>query len=144
MYHCATAPVGMHVGNGMYELILVEPKEGLPPVDKEYYVMQSEFYTNGKFGEEGLQFFDQNKAVDERPSYVVLNGSVGALVDDQALTASVGQNVRLYIGNGGPNLTSSFHVIGEIFDHVFPEGGTVAAQKKRPDNDDSGRWVGHG
>src|SRR3546814_11624712 len=68
VYHCATAPVGMHVANGMYGLILVEPKEGLPPVDKEYYVMQGEVYTGGRFGEEGLQFFDQNKAVDEHRS----------------------------------------------------------------------------
>jgi nitrite reductase (NO-forming) len=128
LYHCATAPVGMHVANGMYGLILVEPKEGLPPVDKEYYIMQGEFYTNGRFGEEGLQYFDQNKAVDERPSYVVFNGAVNSLVGDNAVTASVGEKVRLFIGNGGPNLVSSFHVIGEIFDNVYPEGGTVASQ----------------
>jgi len=124
VYHCATAPVGMHVGNGMYGLILVEPKEGLPPVDREYYVMQGDFYTVGKYGEEGLQQFDMNKAVDERPSYVVFNGSVGALVGDKAITARVGDRVRLFVGNGGPNLTSSFHVIGEIFDTVYSEGGT--------------------
>jgi nitrite reductase (NO-forming) len=128
VYHCATAPVGMHVGNGMYGLILVEPKEGLPPVSKEYYIMQGEFYTAGRFGEEGLQFFDQNKAIDERPTYVVFNGSVGSLVGDKAITANVGETVRLFVGNGGPNLTSSFHVIGEIFDHIYPEGGTVASQ----------------
>jgi nitrite reductase (NO-forming) len=128
VYHCATAPVGMHVGNGMYGLILVEPKGGLPPVGKEYYVMQGEFYTAGKFGEEGLQVFDHNKAVDERPTYVVFNGSVGSLVGDKAITANVGDTVRLFVGNGGPNLVSSFHVIGEIFDSVYPEGGTVASQ----------------
>src|SRR5205823_3004251 len=129
VYHCATAPVGMHVGNGMYGMILVEPKEGLRPVSKEYYVMQGEFYTAGKFGEEGFQVFDQNKAVDERPSYVVFNGAVGSLVGDKALTANVGDTVRLFIGNGGPNLTSSFHVIGEIFDRVYSEGGTAVAQQ---------------
>lgn len=129
VYHCATAPVGMHVANGMYGLILVEPKEGLPPVNREYYIMQGDFYTAGKFGEEGLQMFDQNKAVDERPTYVVFNGSVGALVGDKAITANVGETVRLFIGNGGPNLVSSFHVIGEIFDNVYVEGGTVAAQR---------------
>src|SRR4051812_26752969 len=128
VYHCATAPVGMHVGNGMYGLILVEPKEGLPPVSKEYYVMQGEFYTMGRFGEEGLQIFDQNKAMDERPTYVVFNGAVSSMVGDKAITASVGETVRLFIGNGGPNLVSSFHVIGEIFDNVYPEGGTVASQ----------------
>src|ERR1051325_7745255 len=128
VYHCATAPVGMHVGNGMYGLILVEPKVGLPPVNKEYYVMQGEFYTAGRFGDEGLQVFDQNKAVDERPAYVVFNGSVGSLVGDKAITANVGDTVRLFVGNGGPNLVSSFHVIGDIFDNIYPEGGTVAAQ----------------
>ena len=129
LYHCATAPVGMHVANGMYGLILVEPKSGLPPVDKEFYIMQGEFYTAGRYGEEGLQMFDQNKAVDERPSYVVFNGAVGSLVGDKAVMAKVGETVRLFVGNGGPNLTSSFHVIGEIFDHVYVEGGTVPAQK---------------
>src|SRR5687767_12422467 len=129
VYHCATAPVGMHVGNGMYGLILVEPKDGLSPVGKEYYVMQGEFYTSGRFGDEGLQFFDQNKAVDERPTYVVFNGSVGSMVGDKAITAIVGETVRLFVGNGGPNLVSSFHVIGEIFDSVYVEGGTIAAQR---------------
>src|SRR5688572_9073411 len=129
VYHCATAPVGMHVANGMYGLILVEPKAGLPPVDREYYVMQGEFYTMGKFGDEGLQPFDQNKAVDERPTYVVFNGAVSSLVGDKAITANVGEKVRIFVGNGGPNLISSFHVIGEIFDHVYLEGGTVPSQQ---------------
>ncbi len=124
VYHCATAPVGMHVANGMYGLILVEPKEGLPPVDREYYIMQGDFYTVGKYAEEGLQQFDMNKAIDERPTYVVFNGAVGALVGDKAITAKVGERVRLFVGNGGPNLTSSFHVIGEIFDNVYLEGGS--------------------
>lgn len=130
VYHCATAPVGMHVANGMYGLILVEPKEGLPPVDREFYVMQGDFYTSGKFGEEGLQPFDQERAVDERPTYVVFNGSVNSLVGDNALQAKVGETVRVYFGNGGPNLISSFHVIGEIFDHVYQEGGIVANQRQ--------------
>ena len=129
VYHCATAPVGMHVANGMYGLILVEPKGGLPPVDKEYYVMQSEFYTRGEYGDPGLQPFDMQKAVDEDADYVVFNGSVGAMTGDNAITAEVGDRVRLYIGNGGPNLVSSFHVIGEIFDLVYTEGGTEANQK---------------
>ncbi|KAB2665857.1 MAG: nitrite reductase, copper-containing [Verrucomicrobia bacterium] len=128
VYHCATAPVGMHVANGMYGLILVEPKEGLPKVDREFYVMQGDFYTAGKFGEEGLQPFDQERAVDERPTYVVFNGSVNSLVGDSALQAKVGEKVRIFFGNGGPNLTSSFHVIGEIFDNVYSEGGIVANQ----------------
>lgn len=124
IYHCATAPVGMHVGNGMYGLILVEPKEGMPKVDKEYYVCQGDFYTKGKYGAPGLQAFDMEKALQEQPDYVVFNGSVGAISGDNALTANVGESVRLYMGNGGPNLTSAFHVIGEIFDNVYIEGGS--------------------
>ncbi|NVK08676.1 MAG: nitrite reductase, copper-containing [Tenacibaculum sp.] len=125
VYHCATAPVGMHIANGMYGLILVEPEGGLPKVDKEYYIMQGDFYTKGENGEPGLQAFDMRKAVDEDADYVVFNGSVGALTGDNAITANVGETVRLFVGNGGPNLTSSFHVIGEIFDNVHIEGGDV-------------------
>lgn len=125
VYHCATAPVGMHIANGMYGLILVEPEGGLPPVDKEYYIMQGDFYTKGKYGEPGLQAFDMQKAIDEHPDYVVFNGKVGALTGDNAITANVGETVRLFVGNGGPNLVSSFHVIGEIFDRVHIEAGSA-------------------
>ncbi len=125
VYHCATAPVGMHIANGMYGLILVEPEEGLPEVDREYYVMQGDFYTKGEFGETGLQPFDMEKAINEDADYVVFNGSVGSMVGENALAVSVGDTVRLYVGNGGPNLVSSFHVIGEIFDNVYTEGGTA-------------------
>lgn len=125
VYHCATAPVAMHIANGMYGLILVEPEGGLPPVDKEYYVMQGDFYTKGKNGAPGLQPFDMQKAVDEHPDYVVFNGKVNALTGEKALTAKVGETVRLFVGNGGPNLISSFHVIGEIFDNVYVEGGEL-------------------
>ena len=128
VYHCATAPVGLHVANGMYGLILVEPKEGMPEVDKEFYVMQSEFYTAGAFNEAGHQAFDLDKAIDEEPDYVVFNGRVGSLTGENALKAEVGETVRLFVGNGGPNLTSSFHVIGEIFDRVYGEGGSTVNQ----------------
>lgn len=124
VYHCATAPVGMHIANGMYGLILVEPPGGLPKVDREYYVMQGDFYTVGKYREKGLQPFDMQKAIEENATYVLFNGSEGSLVGDNALTAKVGETVRLYVGNGGPNLVSSFHVIGEIFDRVYTEGGS--------------------
>jgi nitrite reductase (NO-forming) len=125
IYHCATAPVGMHIANGMYGLILVEPKEGLPKVDREYYVVQGDFYTKGRNGDPGLQPFDMEKAIKEQPDYVLFNGSVGAITGDNALKARTGETVRLYIGNGGPNLVSSFHVIGEIFDSVAVEGGDL-------------------
>jgi nitrite reductase (NO-forming) len=124
VYHCATAPVPVHIANGMYGMILVEPKEGLPAVDHEFYVMQSEFYTKGAHGEAGLQPFDMAKAVDEKPDYVVFNGSVGALTGDNAPRVKKGETVRIFVGNGGPNLASSFHVIGEIFDNVYTESGS--------------------
>ncbi|MDQ3003622.1 MAG: copper-containing nitrite reductase [Fibrobacterota bacterium] len=130
VYHCATAPVGMHIANGMYGLILVQPKAGLPKVDKEYYVMQSEFYTQGRTGQEGLQAFNMEKAVKEEADYVVFNGSMGAMSDDKAITAKVGEKVRLFVGNGGPGLVSSFHVIGEIFDRVYSWGGLKADQEQ--------------
>lgn len=128
VYHCATAPVGMHVANGMYGLMLVEPPEGLPPVDHEYYVMQGDFYTVGKYREKGYQPFDMQRAIDERPTYVLFNGSETALTGSRALKADTHQKIRLFVGNGGPNLVSSFHVIGEIFDRVQYEGGKHAQE----------------
>jgi len=125
IYHCATAPVGMHIANGMYGLIVVEPKEGFTPVDREYYIVQSDFYTKGDFGEKGLQDFDMMRAIDEDAAYVVFNGRVDSLTGDNALTANVGDTVRLFVGNGGPNLTSSFHVIGDVFDRVWLEAGAM-------------------
>ncbi|MBB6092124.1 nitrite reductase (NO-forming) [Povalibacter uvarum] len=124
VYHCATAPVGMHVANGMYGLILVEPPEGLSKVDHEFYVMQGDFYTVGKYREKGYQAFDMQKAIDEHPTYVLFNGSESALTGPRALKTKTNESVRMFVGNGGPNLVSSFHVIGEIFDKVQYEGGT--------------------
>ncbi len=129
VYHCATPPVGLHIANGMYGLIFVQPAKGLPKVDREYYIMQSDFYTKGSFGEPGVQPFDMQKAIDENPTYVVFNGSANSLTGDHAIKANVGETVRLFVGNGGPNMVSSFHVIGEIFDTVYMEGGTNTTQK---------------
>jgi nitrite reductase (NO-forming) len=97
VYHCATAPVGMHVANGMYGLILVEPPEGLPPVDHEFYVMQGDFYTVGKYREKGHQPFDMQKAIDENASYVLFNGSETALTGPRALKAKVNERVRMFV-----------------------------------------------
>ncbi len=124
VYHCATAPVGMHVANGMYGLIMVEPKEGMEKVDKEYYVMQGDFYTEGNYRAPGLQNFDMQKAIDEKPTYVLFNGADGALTGANSLTAKANEKVRMFFGVGGPNITSSFHIIGTIFDKVYFEGGT--------------------
>ncbi|HQW43715.1 MAG: copper-containing nitrite reductase [Chitinophagaceae bacterium] len=124
VYHCATGPVGMHIANGMYGLILVEPQTGMEKVDKEYYIMQGDFYTKGKFEAPGIQDFDMDKAIAENPDYVLFNGRVRSTTGKNALTANVGETVRLYVGNGGPNLVSSFHVIGEIFNKVYMESGS--------------------
>ena len=129
LYHCVAAPAGMHLANGMYGLILVEPKEGLPKVDKEFFIVQGEFYTSGAYGERGPQQFDLKKAIHEQPEYVVFNGHVGALMGENALRIKSGESVRLYLGNAGPALVSSFHVVGEIFDHVYGEGGTRVNQE---------------
>ena len=123
IYHCAHPNVANHMAHGMYGLILVEPEGGLPPVDKEFYVVQGEFYSAGSLGRKGLQLFDAQAMLDGRPQYVVFNGKTGALVDN--MKAEVGDTVRLYIGNGGVNLISSFHVIGEIFDRVYREGDLI-------------------
>jgi nitrite reductase (NO-forming) len=130
VYHCATPHVPVHIANGMYGMVLVEPAGGLPRVDREYYVMQGEFYTKGRTMTPGLQPFDADKARDERPEYVLFNGRMGALLDEGALKARTGETVRLYVGNGGPNLVSSFHVIGEIFDRVYPEASTGGDLKR--------------
>jgi len=121
VYHCATPSVAHHIANGMYGLILVEPLGGLPSVDREFYVMQGEVYSEQPFGTQGHLDFSETKLLAEAPEYFVFNGAAGALTQDaHALHASVGETVRIFFGVGGPNFTSSFHVIGEIFDRAFP------------------------
>jgi nitrite reductase (NO-forming) len=127
VYHCATPMVAQHLANGMYGLIVVEPEGGLPKVDREYYVMQGDVYTTGERGQPGNMDLSVRKMLDERPDYVLFNGGVGNLTGDGALQAKVGETVRVFFGDGGPNLTSSFHVIGEIFDRVYPEGSFTSA-----------------
>ena len=104
IYHCAMANVSTHNSHGQYGLILVEPKEGLSKVDKEFYVVQGELYTMGEIGKKGLTVFN------------------GKIETSPRMRAKVGDKIRIYVGNGGVNLISSFHVIGEIFDKVYPEG----------------------
>jgi nitrite reductase (NO-forming) len=127
VYHCATPMVAEHIANGMYGMILVEPEAGLPAVDHEFYVMQGEIYTDQAFGQRGSQEFSVEKLLNEHPEYFVFNGSVGALTRLHPLHAKVGEKVRIFFGVGGPNFTSSFHVIGEIFDNVYSLGGVEAA-----------------
>ncbi len=125
VYHCATPHVPTHIANGMYGLIVVEPEGGLEPVDREFYVMQGELYTQEDRGATGLHRYDGEAMTDEDPTHVVFNGQAAALTGDHALQAEVGETVRLFVGNGGPNLSSSFHVIGEIFDRARVEGGSL-------------------
>ena len=127
VYHCATPSVAHHIANGMYGLILVEPEGGLPPVDREFYVMEGEVYTNEPFGTTGHLTFNHEAMLDEDPEYYVLNGASMALTSDEnALRANVGETVRIYFGVGGPNATSSFHVIGEIFDRVYSQASLTS------------------
>jgi nitrite reductase (NO-forming) len=126
VYHCATPMVAEHIANGMYGLILVEPEGGLPKVDREFYVMQGEIYTDIPYGQHGSAEFSVEKLLDEHPEYFVFNGSVGALTKLHPMHAKVGETVRIFFGVGGPNFTSSFHVIGEIFDKVYTYGGLLS------------------
>ena len=126
VYHCASPHISTHIANGMYGLILVEPKEGMSKVDREFYVMQGEFYTEGKFGAKGLQAFSKEKLDLEHPEYVVMNGRVGSLSGDRALKAKTGETVRIFFGVG-TFLSSNFHLIGGIFDKLYPEGDIVSA-----------------
>lgn len=123
VYHCASPMIPHHIARGMYGLMVVEPAQGWPKVDREYYVMQGDFYLTGDPAQPGLHDLDAAKLTAEHPDYVLFNGGVGALSKERALKARVGETVRIFFGLGGPNATSSFHVIGEIFDRVYPEAG---------------------
>lgn len=125
VYHCATPNVANHMTHGMYGLILVEPEEGMAAVDREFYVMQGEYYATGGMGRKGLQLFDAQAMLDGRPTYITFNGKVDGIADK--MQAKTGETVRIYFGNGGVNLSSSFHLIGEIFDRVYPEASLTAA-----------------
>jgi nitrite reductase (NO-forming) len=128
VYHCATPSVPHHISAGMYGLILVETEEGLPPVDREFYVMQGDLYTHHAAGTKGHHAYSEERASDELPTYYTFNGSVGALTKEFKMTAKVGETVRVYFGVGGPNKVSSFHAIGEIFDKVYSEGSLTSVK----------------
>lgn len=126
VYHCATPMIAHHISNGMYGMILVEPEGGLPAVDREFYIMQGELYTAQKHGSRGLQEFSVDKLLDENPEHLMFNGSMEALTKTYRMEANVGETVRMYFGVGGPNLISSFHVIGEVFDRVFDQASLTS------------------
>jgi len=127
VYHCGTPMIAEHIANGMYGLILVEPEGGLPPVDHEYFVMQGEIYSTGPMGKQGFQQFSAAKLIAETPEYFVLNGAVGSIVTEYPMPAKVGETVRIFFGNAGPNETASMHVVGEIFSRVYQFGSLTSA-----------------
>lgn len=130
VYHCATPMVAQHISNGMYGMILVEPEGGLHKVDREFYVMQGELYTIQTHGAQGEHEFSLERLLDERPTHLTFNGTMGALTKTHRMEAKVGETVRIYFGVGGPNAVSSFHVIGEVFDRVYDEGDLTSAPLK--------------
>ena len=125
LYHCGTPDVPTHIANGMFGEILVQPDIPLPPVDKEFYVGQSELYTKWPIHTLGNQVFDGQKLWDEQPTYFVFNGAFKALTGAHELKAQVNQTIRIYFADGGPDFISSFHVIGEIFTRVWQYGDLI-------------------
>ncbi|MFO1462595.1 MAG: multicopper oxidase domain-containing protein [bacterium] len=122
MYHCATPMVLQHLASGMYGMVIVDPKDGWPTkVDREYAVVQSEFFLQDKPGPDGIYEIDMDKVEMKHPTYVTFNGRVNRHLTE-GLKAAPGERVRLYVLNAGPTDTSSFHVIGTIFDRVWLDG----------------------
>jgi nitrite reductase (NO-forming) len=122
LYHCGVPPILMHMAMGQYGVVVVSPREGYETddeIDREYVVVQSEFYL--KPGEDGLHLLDFDAAMAKNPSQVAFNGHTQALTESP-LVANAGDRVRLYFHNVGPSDSSSFHVVGAIFDRVFYEG----------------------
>lgn len=129
VYHCASPHIPTHIANGMYGLIVVEPREGLPSVDREFYVMQGELYTSGALGEKGHQLLDRDKLLQENPEYFVFNGRVGSLTGERALRARAGERIRIFFGVG-THIASNLHLIGGIFDRLYPEGDILSPPRR--------------
>ena len=126
VYHCGSPMIAQHMANGMYGLILVEPADGLSRVDHEYYLMQGEIYTTAPKGKSGLQQFSAENLMQENAQYYVLNGAVDAVTREYPMHANVGETVRIFFGNAGPNSTASVHMVGEIFDKLFQLGSLTS------------------
>ena len=126
VYHCGTPMIAEHIANGMYGLILVEPAGGLPHVDHEFYIMQGEIYTAAPKGKAGLQQFSDARLMEETPEYFVFNGAVDALTKKHPMHTNVGETLRVFFGDAGPNETSSLHVVGEIFTRDYELGSLTS------------------
>ncbi|HLI63308.1 MAG TPA: copper-containing nitrite reductase [Terriglobales bacterium] len=129
IYHCGVPDMDYHISSGMYGMILVEPEAGLPKVDHEFYLGQNEVYTRGVFGQKGPNNFDFKAMNRSRPTYVIFNGAVNALTATRfgAMRARVSQTVRVFMVNGGPNLMSSFHPIGNVWANAWLHGALANA-----------------
>ena len=128
VYHCAVANVDYHISSGMFGIILVEPEEGLPEVDHEFYLGQMELYTNGAAGDEGHHEFDFTSMAAEDPTYILINGAkyaIGPQTYDE-MRVRTDESVRIYYAVGGPNLLSNFHAIGGVEDEVYPQGSLAS------------------
>ncbi len=129
MYHCGTAPALQHIANGMYGMVIVEPEGGLPPVDNEFAIVQSEWY----LGQQG-EVSDPTKAMaaNPAPDFVLFNG-VANQYKDNPLKVGTGESVRIFVLDAGPSTDSSFHVVGTIFNTVIKEGVKL-------DKGNAGNW----
>ncbi len=128
IYHCAVPAMDMHISSGMFGSILVEPEEGLPEVDNEFYLGQHEIYTTGEVGQQGHHGFDHDAMKREEPTYVVFNGQAYGFTEDAAgpMTANTGETARVYFANGGPNLLSSWHPIGNVWSNLYRSGDLLS------------------
>ncbi|MFD1563403.1 copper-containing nitrite reductase [Haloarchaeobius amylolyticus] len=128
IYHCAIPNMDQHISAGMFGSILVEPEDGLPEVDNEYYLGQHEIYTDGEVGEEGHHSFDFDAMLDEEPTYVVFNGQAYGFTEDGVgpMEAETGETARVYFANGGPNLLSSLHPIGNVWSRYYRDGDLLS------------------
>ena len=120
MYHCGTAPVAAHIANGMYGALVVDPVTPRPKA-REFVLVQSEFYLGPKTGADSVQSLDWQRMLDLAPDYVTFNG-VASQYATHPLQVDVGEPVRFYVVNAGPNRVSSFHVVGAVFDRVYLDG----------------------
>lgn len=129
IYHCAPGHHDQHISSGMFGAIVVEPEEGLPAVDREFYFGQHELYTDGQTGEEGHHRWNHEAAMAEDPTYVLLNGEPNRYVEDGTegpLHAETGETVRVFWANGGPNLVSNPHPIGNVWSRWYDYGDLVS------------------
>ena len=127
MYHCGTSPTLHHIANGMYGMVIVEPTDGLPPVDAEFALVQSEWYLGSPGPADRLE---KAMAAAPAPDYVVFNG-VANQYKDAPLAVDTGERVRFFVLNAGPSVDSSFHIVGTIFDTVIKEGVQPPPWKRR-------------